>query len=459
MKKVLIVVMALMLAGCSNGTGAKRYYKEGIAAMENGNYEIAEEAFSNAIQKNKEKSEYYIAYGMTLIKTGKYDEAQEQFDKAILDKNNKIVRENNKQAYRGKGIAYLEAEQYDDAIENFETALEIADMDSLDVDIMFYLAEAYKKNEDYESAVLVYNNIEKNEKSGILYICRAKANMELEQYDAASNDFDRAIGMDKSQLSYYLEKYFMLIEAGKTEEADNWINTASTVEAKNEENKVYAAIIQYYQGEEEKAIDELEGLKENNNILACYYLGSIYMEAAEFEKAAECYETYVNSKENQVDFLEDVYGNLAQCYVQSLEYDKAIILLEKSVALESGKIQKNLQKILVAVYEKNLQFDKALQVAKNYLDSYPNNKEMKREYKFLRSRVEKADNSESSTQTTDTNSEADGQSEETAAPEGTIKPEETETTNETIQPEQTLEPSATAEFSNSGNSGKPDIVE
>lgn len=459
MKKILILVMALVLAGCSNGTSAKNYYKEGITALEDGQYEAAEEAFHNAIEKNKEKSEYYIAYGMALTKTGKYDEAQEQFDKAILDKNNKIVRENNKQAYRGKGIAYLEAEQYEEAIENFETALNIAGMDDLNVDIMFYLAEANKRNGDYEGAVFVYNNIEKIEKSVILYAKRAEVNMELEQYDAAGNDFDRAIGLDKSRLSYYLEKYFMLIKAGKTEEAKKWIDTASAVEVKDEENKVYAAVIQYYQGAKEKAIAGLTELEQNNNILASYYLGNIYMEEEEFEKAEACYETYVNGEENQTEFLGDVYESLAQCYVRSSEYEKAVILLEKAVALEKGKIQKKLLKTLVAVYEKNLQFDKALQTAEKYLNTYPKDKEMKREHKFLQSRVEKADDSENSTQTEGMEGGENVTSDETAVPGGTVKPEETKTSVETMNPNQTSETNATPSASDSGNSGKPDIVE
>lgn len=448
MKKAMILVMALVLTGCSNGTSAKKYYEEGIEALEDGHYELAEEAFYNAVEKNKEKSEYYIAYGMALTKMGKYDEAQKQFDKAILDKNNKIVRENNKQAYRGKGIAYLESAQYTDAVENFETALDIDENNDINVDIMFYLAEANEKNGDYESAVYLYNNIEKIEKSSILYVKRAKANMELTQYDAAGNDFDRAIAMDKHNISCYLEKYFMLIKAEKTEEADKWLDTASAVEAKDEENKIYAAILQYHQGAQEKSVSILTEL-EQSNILASYYLGNIYMEEKEFEKAAVCYEKYVGSEEKQVEFLEDVYGKLAQCYVQSAEYEKAVILLEKAVALEQGKMQKKLQKILVAVYEKNLQFDKALQTAENYLDIYPKDKEMKREYKFLQSRVKTVLNNESNNQV---ESDEDGETVEidTVTPTDVL---------ETQEPIQTLEPEETTNSNIDDNSGKPDIVE
>lgn len=445
-KKIVIVTMALILTGCSGGTSAKEYYKQGVAALENGQSEMAEEALYHAIEKKQEKAEYYIAYGMSLIKNGKYEEAQTQFDKAILDKNNKIVRENNKQAYRGKGIAYLESGQYAEAVESFETAFGINGKNELDIDILFYLAEANEKNGDYETAILVYNKMEKLEKSSTLYVKRAEANMELAQYDAAGNDFDRAIELDKSKLVYYLEKYFMLMRADREEEAKQWIATAKT-EAKDEENQVYAAMIQYYQGTEEKALAALEELKKNNNILAGYYLGNIYLEKNEFEKAAECYELYINSTEKKAEFLGDVYGKLAQCYVNLSKYENAVILLEKAVATEKGKMQKELQKNLVAAYEKNLQFDKALQTAKSYLETYPKDKKMKREYKFLKSRVDTVKDLENSTDDEQQENVENIENKETLVPESTILPEETTRAGETALP------------SDNSNSRKPDIVQ
>lgn len=451
MKKLLILAITLMLAGCSNGTSAKKYYQEGITALDEGHYEAAEQALYNAIDKSKEKAEYYIAYGMALTKMGKYEQAQKQFDKSILDKNNKIVRENNKQAYRGKGIAYLEAGEYADAIENFETALEIDEKDDLNIDIMFYLAEANEKSGDYEKAVLVYNSIEKIEKSSVLYVKRAKANMELAQYAVSEKDFDSAISMDKNKFSYYLEKYFMLVKANR-EEASEWIATVSIAGAKDEKNKIYAAVLQYYQGEKEKAMSSLSEL-EQNNILASYYLADIYVEENEMEKAAECYEKCVKDKEKQTEFSEEVYGKLAQCYIQMEEYEKAVVLLEEAIASEQGNSQKKLQKTMVAVYEKNLQFDKALQTAKSYLEVYPKDKEMKREYKFLRSRVETITDSQDSQQ------EQNDQSAGTKEPEATTVPDASSGIGKTENPVQTLAPETTDLNEDNGNVGKPDIIE
>lgn len=152
----------------------------------------------------------------------------------------------------------------------------------------------------------------------------------------------------------------------------------------------------------------------------------------------------------------DVYGKLAQCYVELSKYENAVILLEKAVETEKGKMQKELKRNLVAVYEKNQQFDKALQSAESYLETYPKDKKMKREYKFLKSRVETTENIENGTN--DEQKENVG-SEETLMPESTMLPEETAVSGGIILPEETAGTQENISSSEGSNSRKPDIVE
>ena len=135
------------------------------------------------------------------------------------------------------------------------------------------------------------------------------------------------------------------------------------------------------------------------------------------------------------------------------EYEKAVVLLEEAIASEQGNSQKKLQKTMVAVYEKNLQFDKALQTAKSYLEVYPKDKEMKREYKFLRSRVETITDSQDSQQ------EQNDQSAGTKEPEATTVPDASSGIGKTENPVQTLAPETTDLNEDNGNVGKPDIIE
>ena len=53
----------------------------------------------------------------------------------------------------------------------------------------------------------------------------------------------------------------------------------------------------------------------------------------------------------------------------------------------SGDQVKELQKALVAVYEKNGDFASALEEAKDYVADYPEDETMQKEYEFLQTRV------------------------------------------------------------------------
>ena len=116
----LLALSAFSVTGCNE---AKSAYKDGVALMEDEKYDQAAECFKIAIDENNEKAEYYIAYGMALLKGGDAEASIKVFERAILTTDNKIVRENNKQAYWGRGIAYYECYEYQKAIEDFAAAI------------------------------------------------------------------------------------------------------------------------------------------------------------------------------------------------------------------------------------------------------------------------------------------------------------------------------------------------
>ena len=153
----------VLLSGCSQG---KQYYKQAGEYAKEGSYEEAASYYEKAISENSQKAEYYIDYGVTLIELGNYEEAITQFNKAILssedkivDPDNQITRKNNKNAYRGKGIAYYDNHDYKNAITFFEYALEIDELPDMNSDIRSYLADSYKLNGDYEDAIATYTTI------------------------------------------------------------------------------------------------------------------------------------------------------------------------------------------------------------------------------------------------------------------------------------------------------------
>lgn len=122
-KIVIIVVAISLLSGC----GSTHHIRKGVKHLKNENYETALEIFEDVIEKDAKSEE----------------------------------------AYRGKGIACFELERYGEAVEAFETALELGTKET--ATIYNLLGASCQNSENYENALEYY-------KKGI---ARKDANEEL----------------------------------------------------------------------------------------------------------------------------------------------------------------------------------------------------------------------------------------------------------------------------------------
>lgn len=117
---------------------------------------------------------------LQLINMGEYDSAREQFLSVIRDTDNKIVRENNKKAYRGIALSYYAEGTYDQAKAYLELALKNKELSSLNRDLNAYLAECEMYLGDYEKSLKTWNALiddlggKKKKSYGAYYLGRAK---------------------------------------------------------------------------------------------------------------------------------------------------------------------------------------------------------------------------------------------------------------------------------------------
>ena len=81
------VMLLLCLAGCGK---AEKYYEMGLASFEVQDYENALLYFSQAIDENPEKAEYYIEQGYTYVALERYEEARGVFKNKCLFKSDFI---------------------------------------------------------------------------------------------------------------------------------------------------------------------------------------------------------------------------------------------------------------------------------------------------------------------------------------------------------------------------------
>lgn len=93
------------------------YNQLGIEAMQEGDYEKAAEAFTKAIEENKEDAIPYINFANLLSSVNELERALAFYDKALeLDSSAAT-------AYYGAGNVYVVKEMYKEAKDMFEKAL------------------------------------------------------------------------------------------------------------------------------------------------------------------------------------------------------------------------------------------------------------------------------------------------------------------------------------------------
>lgn len=386
MKKELLIIGILLLvtlfSGCST---ADHYYKEGKKSFESDDYEKAAQSFQKAIESNSNRADYYVDYGMALVALGQYDEAMKQFDHAYTDKDMSIVKENNKLALRGKGIAYYHMQKYKKAISVLKKAEKLDALPKLNVDILYYIGSAYRAIGSYQKAADIYTSIlTEDKKNSLAYAERALCYRSLNRNEQGLEDYDRAIALEPDCFNYYFGKYNLLLDNGDTAGAKKLLTQAAKITATTEEDKYNLAKLHYYQGDEAAALKELEASYTKGYSEAYYYVGEIYRSNQDYSKAISYYKSYI--KTVKVTSAE-VYNQLAVCLIKTGEYKKAVKYLQTGIAFgDTGAIQ-ILKKNEITVYESMGDFAAAKKKLKEYLRNYPEDNNASREAEFVKTRL------------------------------------------------------------------------
>ena len=158
----------------------------------------------------KNKVREYSALGTSLYREGKYEEAIEQFNKAI-ELDSEISG-----PYRGLGGAYLELKDYEKAIENFEKSLSI---NPNSPNTYNGLGEVHYQIGDYDKAIEYFKeaiNIDSNyDKAyiglGLTYY------YSLRKYKEAEEKFNEALEINPNNFQAYTWLGLMYLDLGKND--------------------------------------------------------------------------------------------------------------------------------------------------------------------------------------------------------------------------------------------------
>lgn len=326
--------------------------------------------------QNVQESSYRS--GMSAVEANDFATAQTLFEKALAD------GESAKSVYRGKGIAYLGAGEYKDAIKAFEEALAQSNgiVEEADIDISYYLAVAFYKDGQINEAVNTLNSIIaiKPERAQAYYL-RGKIELIQGSLDAALHDYDKAVSLEQYDYDNYIRICEDLREAGYESESNAYIDKAMSLGKGLTDYR--KGILEYYIGDYSSARTDLENARKSDkgdNILL--YLGKTYEALGDTDYAKSLYMDALAANNSSGK----LYNQLAMCQINEGDYEAAIDTIENGLSSGNGESMQGLMFNRVVAYEKIYDFSSAKQYIQEYLNAYPDDEVALREEVFLRTR-------------------------------------------------------------------------
>jgi tetratricopeptide (TPR) repeat protein len=174
-------------------------------------------------------------------------------------------------------------------------------------------------------------------------------------------------------------------------EADGtrYLEAALSGNAKNAQDHCDRGRVYYYMDDYENATAELKQAIDGDNTEALALLGMVYMDQGDSANARTMFQQYVSQAENGAKG----FNGLALCDIEDGDYDSALSNISSGIHVADAEDMQSLLFNEIAVYEKKLDFQTALQKANEYLGLYPDDKTVKKELAFLKTRVSGEDSS------------------------------------------------------------------
>ena len=250
------------------------------------------------------------------------------------------------QALKQAGMELQAVGDYASAIEKYEEALKLSNMTvgPAEIDLAYYKASAQYRSGDLTGAIDTYSQI---------------------------------IAL-KEDVNSHLGRGLLYMVAKDAENAEKDLNKALS----ETEDPLIKGIIYNTVGETEKAKEYFEKAKADGNSEAVFYLAGIYEKAGDYNYAMILLEEYIASGKASAEG----HLSVARNYMEQEAYEDALQTLQTGIALGESGVLKNLMQEEIACYEKLGDFATAKSRAEDYLDKYPDDVIIQKEYEFLKSR-------------------------------------------------------------------------
>lgn len=250
------------------------------------------------------------------------------------------------QTLKQEGMQLQSSGDYAGAIAKYEEALKLADMKVGDeeIDIAYYKASAQYRSGDLAGAIDTYSAILAVKESEDSYLGRGLLYVVAKDAQKAEADLNKVLKETKSPLIQGI---------------------------------IYNAVEQT-----EKAKECFEKAKKDGEADAVFYLANIYEKQGDHNYAMILLEEYIESGKASAEG----YLSVGKHYYDVGAYEEALAMIQEGAALGESGVLKSLLQEEIACYEKMGDFSAAREKAKSYLEKYPDDVLIQREYEFLKSR-------------------------------------------------------------------------
>ncbi|MEG0971906.1 MAG: tetratricopeptide repeat protein [Lachnospiraceae bacterium] len=288
-------------------------------------------------------------------------------------------------AYRKAGMNSSMEGNYEEAVKSYDNALNQSQgkIGPLEIDLCFYKAEAQIRGGNEKEALNTYNAILKyDDKNYDTYYLRGCFYLRTGEYKKAIQDYHAAVELQKENYSLFIAIYQSLSGSHMESEAAGFLKQALKIDGKEAEDyrergRVYLLLKDY-----DKAGTNLDKAQNMGDDQAKLYMAQLLDETGDSKAAGVIYKNYAKTHKKDGNAQE----KLGDILFAQEDYQSAMEAYKQALATNNASNKQKITKHMIACYEYLGDFSTATAELEGYIEEYPMDETVLREYDFLKTR-------------------------------------------------------------------------
>lgn len=321
------------------------------------------EQLQDVIAKNKEHAKALVEQYKRATTQAEKDRIREEMKQAVYDFTaNRKLEEGNRLYY---------AKKFDDAIKLYIEAIELKPDGA---ETYNNRGVAYQELQQYDRAIADFNKALEFKQHEFIYNNRAIAYIRLGKYDRAIEDYDKAIELKPDYALSYNNRGITYNDLGQHDRAIENFNRAIELKPNYAEYYYNRGVVYENLGQHERAIaDYSKAIDFNPNLHQVYTnRGVVYANLKQFECAIKDFNRALYLKQHEF-----IYINLGSAYFYLGQYDRAIKNYNRALDLKPDYAKAYYNRGLAYAYlgqhkRAIADYTKAIELNPNYVDAYNN---------------------------------------------------------------------------------------